>query len=163
MNNPIRNNELSNKMPLKSHHPVGSARNPEREPKQYMFLFRHGTWDTELTPEETIKVMDGVTAWFDSLMKRGIVVAGSPLMEGGKSVTVRNGSVAVMDGPFVESKEAVAGYIIIRVDSEDEAVAIAGSSPLLGHGMVTEVREVAPECPVYERLRQQGAVLAGTP
>lgn len=147
-------------MPLKSHHPVGSAQNPDREPKQYMFLFRHGTWDVGMTPEETMKVMDEVTDWFDSLMKRGIVVAGSPLMEGGKSVMVKNGSVAVLDGPFVESKEAVAGYIIIRVETEDEAVAIAGSSPLLKHDMVTEVREVAPECPVYQRLREQRAVPA---
>jgi hypothetical protein len=147
-------------MPLKNHHPVGSAENPEREPKQFMFLFRHGMWEQGLTPEETMKVMDEVTAWFDSLVKRGIVVGGTPLMEGGKSVLVRNGSVTVLDGPFAESKEAVAGYLIVRLESEDEAVAIAKTSPLLGNGMVTEVREVAAECPVYERLREQGALLA---
>ena len=147
-------------MPLKNHHPVGSAENPEREPKQYMFLFRHGVWDAALTPEETMKVMDEVTAWFDSLMKRGIVVGGTPLMEGGKSVMLRNGQVAVLDGPFVESKEAVAGYLIVRLESEEEAVAIAKTSPLLKQGMVTEVREIAPECPVYDRLRAQGAAVA---
>lgn len=147
-------------MPLKNHHPVGSTENPEAEPKQFMFLFRHGMWEEGLTPEETMKVMDQVTAWFDSLVKRGIVVGGTPLTEGGKSVMVRNGAVAVLDGPFAESKEAVAGYLIIRVDSEDEAVAIAKTSPLLESGMITEVREVAAECPVYERLREQGALLA---
>ncbi len=147
-------------MPIKNHHPVGSAENPQAEPKQFMFLFRHGMWDEGLTPEETMKVMDEVTAWFDSLVKRGIVVGGMPLMEGGKSVMVRNGSVAVLDGPFAESKEAVAGYLIIRLESDDEAVAIAGSSPLLKSGMVTEVREIAPECPVYARLREQAAAIA---
>jgi hypothetical protein len=93
-------------------------------------------------------------------MKRGIVVGGTPLMEGGKSVMLRNGQVAVLDGPFVESKEAVAGYLIVRLESEEEAVAIAKTSPLLKQGMVTEVREIAPECPVYDRLRALGAAVA---
>ena len=147
-------------MPLKNHYPVGSEANPERDPKQYMFLFRHGIWDEGLSPDEIHKIMSDVTEWFDSLVKDGKVVAGTPLMEGGKSVMVRNGAVAVLDGPFVESKEAVAGYLILRLENEEEAVAIAKTSPLLTRGMITEVREVAGECPVYMRLRERAEATA---
>jgi hypothetical protein len=144
-------------MPIKSHHPVGSAENPHADPTQYMFLFRHGTWDLSMTPEQVVKVMDEVTDWFDDLAKRGMVVGCMPLHEGGRSVMLRGGEISVTDGPFVEAKEAVAGYLIVRVDTMDEAVAIARSSPLLRHGMVTEVRLIANECPVYERLRERAA------
>ena len=128
------------------------------DPTQFMLLFRHGPWDNDLSPEEVMKIMDDVTAWFDNLVTRGIVVCGMPLQDGGRSVTARNGNVSVTDGPFVEAKEAVAGYLIISVDSIDEAVAVARSSPLLKHvGTTTEVRQLAGECPLYERLRQRTA------
>jgi hypothetical protein len=144
-------------MPIKNHHPVGSAENPHADPTQFMLLFRHGPWDLDMTPEQITRVMDEVTDWFDGVVKRGIVVGGMPLHEGGKSVTIRNGEVSVTDGPFVEAKEAVAGYLILKVDTMDEAVALARTSPLLEHGMITEVRQIAGECPVYERLRQKMA------
>jgi hypothetical protein len=143
--------------PIKNHHPVGSAENPDADPVRYMFLFRHGVWDKALGPEEITAIMDEVTLWFDDLARRGIVIGGTPLHEGGKSVTLKDGRISVTDGPFAEAKEAVAGYLIIEVATEDEAVAIAKTSPLLKHGMVTEVRQIAAECPVHERLRQRVA------
>jgi hypothetical protein len=145
--------------PIKNHHPVGSAENPDADPVRYMFLFRHGVWDKALGPEEVTVIMDEVALWFDDLASRGIVVGGTPLHEGGKSVTLKDGRISVTDGPFAEAKEAVAGYLIIEVGTEDEAVAIAKTSPLLKHGMVTEVRQIAPECPVHERLRQRVAAV----
>lgn len=142
-------------MPLKAHHPVGSEGNPERDATQYMLLFRHGQWDTSMSQDQILEVMDQVTAWFDNLFTQGKVVGGSPLVEGGKTVHLQNGTASVMDGPFVESKEAVAGYLLLKVDSLEEAVAIAKTSPLMQHDptMSTEVREIAAECPVYERMR----------
>lgn len=144
-------------MPVKNHYPVGSELNPQRDPVQHMLLFRHGQWDDGLSSEQILTIMGEVTAWFDGLVVQGKVVGGSPLAEGGKTVQIRNGDVSVTDGPFVEAKEAVAGYLLLRVDSFEEAVAIARTSPLMRYDptMSTEVREVAAECPVYERLRQQ--------
>ncbi|WP_081886024.1 YciI family protein [Haloferula sp. BvORR071] len=147
-------------MPISGHHPIGSPENPQRGAKQYMFLFRHGTWDEGLPVDEVNKIMDEVTGWFDSLVMQGKVIGGSPLVEGGKSIMMRNGQVAVMDGPFVESKEAVAGYLMVSFDSENEAVEAARTSPLFKHGLVTEVREVASECPLYARLRERTAAMA---
>ena len=144
---------------LKAHHPIGSEQNPKREKSQYMFLFRHGMWDKDMTPAQITQVMDDVTAWFDDLASKGKILGGSPLEEGGKTVQVRNGNVSVVDGPFVESKEAVAGYILVDVDSMEEAVEIAKTSPLMKYdtAMCTEVREVAPECPMYKRFREKEA------
>ncbi|MCW1916805.1 YciI family protein [Luteolibacter sp. GHJ8] len=144
---------------IKSHHPVGSAENPVADPVRYMFLFRHGTWDKDLSSDQVSTVMDEVALWFDGIASRGIVIGGTPLYEGGKSIALRDGRIAVTDGPFAEAKEAVAGYLIIQVETEDEAVAIAQTSPLLKHGMITEVRRIAPECPVHERLRQRAATV----
>lgn len=144
---------------IKAHHPLGSAENPQRESSQYMLLFRHGMWDKDLTPDQIMKVMGDVTAWFDALASKGKIAGGSPLYEGGKTVQVRNGNVSVVDGPFVESKEAVAGYILVNADSFEEAVEMAKTSPLFKYdpSMCTEVREVAPECPMYQRMREKEA------
>jgi hypothetical protein len=54
----------------------------------------------------------------------------------------------VADGPFAESKEAIGGYFLLKVDSMDEAVSIAQQCPGLPHGAKVEVRPVLAECPL---------------
>ena len=44
-------------------------------------------------------------------------------------VTVRDGEVRVQDGPFVESREQIGGYVIIDVRDEDEARQWASRCP----------------------------------
>jgi hypothetical protein len=58
-----------------------------------------------------------------------------------------------MDGPFAESKEAVGGYLVLDVETIEEAVAIAQSSPGLAYGGSIEVRPLAEECPLDVRAR----------
>jgi len=61
---------------------------------------------------------------------------------GGKIVT-REGAT---DGPFVEAKEVVGGYMLVTADSLEEAVSIAQESPgVLSPGSSVEVREIAQE------------------
>lgn len=62
----------------------------------------------------------------------------------------------VSDGPFVEAKETIGGYFLLRVGSFDEAVAIAQGCPGLPYGIRVEVREVAGECPLVEEVRNAG-------
>jgi hypothetical protein len=47
-----------------------------------------------------------------------------------------------MDGPFAESKEAIAGYWFIRAASLGEAVEIAKGNPCLDYGVTVEVRPI---------------------
>jgi hypothetical protein len=119
----------------------------------YMLLFRGNDWPRSLSPEETQKVTDQWMAWFKRLTEEGKAIAGNPLEPEGKIVSGKNR--AVSDGPFTESKEAIAGYFLLDVASLDEAVAIAQGCPGLPYGARIEVRAVAGECPLASELKRE--------
>lgn len=58
------------------------------------------------------------------------------------TVTARTGAVQIQDGPFAETKEALAGVFIIEVPDTDAAIAWAERCPGTGYGSV-EVRPAA--------------------
>ena len=60
-----------------------------------------------------------------------------------KRVTSRDGTQRVLDGPFAESKEVIAGYFIIEAPDIQAAVAVAARCPNAQFGSV-EVREIVP-------------------
>ena len=62
-----------------------------------------------------------------------------------------------MDGPFSESKEAIAGFFIIQADSLEEAVEIAKNCPGLDYGQTVEVRAIASEAAELQVARQKKA------
>lgn len=117
-----------------------------------MLLFRGPCWDEGISAEELQRRMDKVMAWFDGLKQKGIVKAGQPLGPEGK--TVSRGR-AVSDGPFAESKEAVGGYLLLQLDSFEDAVAIAKTNPTLDYGVTVEVRPVLEECPIFQRVKEK--------
>ena len=121
--------------------------NTQTIPSEYMLLFRGNDWYKGLSPEEMQKISGQWMAWFERLTAEGKAVAGRPLEKEGKIVSGKNGRV-VADGPFAESKEAIGGYFLLRVDTLDEALAIAKGCPGLAYGSVVEVRPVAAECPL---------------
>lgn len=121
---------------------------------EYMLLFRGACWDKDLSPEETQRLMNQVMAWFEGLKQEGIVKAGQPLGAEGRTVSGNKGQ-SVLDGPFVESKEAVGGYLLLQAESLEEVVAIAKSNPSLAYGVTIEVRPVLAECPIFQRARKQ--------
>lgn len=116
----------------------------------YMLLFRGTDWDRDLSPEELQRVVSNWVAWFDGLCKSGKCLSGHPLVSEGKVVTGKKGR-SVADGPFAESKEAIAGYFYLRVDGLEEALQIAQQCPALEHGAQVEVRPVADICAVRQR------------
>ncbi len=107
----------------------------------YMLLFRGMDWDRDLSPEEIQNVMSRWIAWCDRLAEQGKARAGQPLTDKGKVISGKRGQT-VLDGPFAESKETVAGYIMLQVDNLDEAVEIAKECPGLDYGISVEVRLV---------------------
>lgn len=125
-----------------------------QKPTEYMVLFRSIDWNKDLTIDEMQAVMERTYAWFDRLRQEGKFKAAQPLFNEGKIISGKS-KRAVTDGPFAESKESVGGYLILNVDTMEEAVAIAREWPLLDCGATLEVRPVAPECPDFHRLRQQ--------
>jgi hypothetical protein len=55
------------------------------------------------------------------------------------TIRVRNGKMRKTDGPFMETKEMLAGFVIVEADDMDAAVAIAATNPMAKLGAV-EIR-----------------------
>jgi hypothetical protein len=119
----------------------------------YMLLYRSDEWYNKLSHEELQTVMNQNKAWVERLTAQGKVKPGRALERTGAFVSGKNGRF-VTDGPFAESKEAIGGYLMLEVETLDEAIAIAQSSPGLAYGGSIEVRPVAQECPLDVRARE---------
>jgi hypothetical protein len=82
------------------------------------------------TPEalEAFAAMDAFT---EELVKAGVLVAGAGLKPSAQSkrIVIDGGRRTVIDGPFAEARELVAGFSIWEVKDMDEAVAWAMRSP----------------------------------
>ncbi|MBI2689331.1 MAG: YciI family protein [Acidobacteria bacterium] len=70
------------------------------------------------------KLLSDMMAYNEQLIKAGILLAGEGLQSSAKGKRVRfsGASRTVIDGPFAETKELVAGYWIWQVSSMEEAV-----------------------------------------
>jgi hypothetical protein len=84
---------------------------------------------TQVSPD-TIK--DHFIETDHQMFLEGKVVLAGPLQGPETAVSVRfsNGKRSRTDGPFIETKEYIAGFIVIAADSIDEAVAIASDGDL---------------------------------
>jgi hypothetical protein len=101
------------------------------------------------TPDEEEAGMTAVFAWFDKWAAAGKIGDGGSRLETSQSArTIRmsgDGPPVVTDGPFVEAKEAIGGFVTLECDDIDEAVAIASTWPGMSDGSsVLEVRPVIP-------------------
>jgi len=119
---------------------------------EYLLIFRNTGWHKELSPEEIQENMARFTAWFERLSKEGRFKGGGPLVHNGKVLISKN---VVTDGPFAESKEAIAGFFMIHANSLEEAVETAKGCPGLGFGQTVEVREMALEAVEYQIAREK--------
>lgn len=90
-----------------------------------------------------------MTSFHEDAAKAGIVVAGSGLWPSSRGAKVKfnNGKPTVIDGPFAEAKELIAGYTLIEVPSRKAAIEWVKQWPKLdGHGNVEiEIRQLYTE------------------
>ena len=110
--------------------------------KDYLLLFRGGDGATlQKSPEKWQVHMQKWAAWMGDLGNQGKFVGAQPLTPTGKQV--KGSKKVVTDGPFMEGKEMVGGYLICKAGTYDEAVDIAKGCPILefDDGIV-EVREI---------------------
>lgn len=84
-------------------------------------------------------------AYDRSVRESGHCVASEALepVAAAKTVRVRAGKVSVMDGPFAETKEQLAGFYMVEAATLDEAVQLAAKIPPARVGSV-EVRPIRP-------------------
>ncbi|TND07224.1 MAG: YCII-like protein [Bacteroidetes bacterium] len=110
--------------------------------KEYLFLFRGGDGRTlQQSPEKWQAHMQKWMQWMGALGEKGQLVSAQPLNATGKQVT--GSKKLVTDGPFMEGKEMVGGYLMCKADSYDAAVDIAKGCPILEFDDgVVEVREI---------------------
>jgi hypothetical protein len=80
----------------------------------------------------------------EELVKAGVMLAGEGLQSSSKGVRVRfgGGKGAIIDGPFTETKELIAGYWLWQVKSMDEAVEWIRRSPFRKGNETVEIRRV---------------------
>lgn len=86
----------------------------------------------------------------DDLTGSGELVSAEGLVDASQAKTVRivDGAPVPTDGPFAESKESLAGYWIVDVDSEVRALEIAQHVVNFTHGAM-EVRQIGEAPPEY--------------
>jgi hypothetical protein len=105
------------------------------------------TEDPELvaTDEDREQAVQRTGEYAMGLVSEGKLKGGAPLrpVTEARRIRSREGRVRLLDGPFAESKEVIAGYFLIEADSLDDAVKIASTCPNVEFGSV-EVREIVP-------------------
>ena len=79
------------------------------------------------------------------LAGEGRLKGGAPLhpVTEARKIRTRSAETRVLDGPFAEAKEVIAGWFVIEADSLAEAVTVASKCPNAEFGSV-EVRQVVP-------------------
>jgi hypothetical protein len=113
-------------------------------------LITDGTVMEDTTPEQMEEFGARMGEYMAELRDSGALVdPGAPLGPSSSARTLRRktGKVVVTDGPFAESKEQVAGYMVLECEDIDEATDWAQRMPLLGGAI--EVRPLAgrPDSP----------------
>ena len=108
---------------------------------KYMLLINQGTAlevQAALPPEEQSTVWRDYQAVNDTPG----VTPGQRMADPGSATTVRveDGRTLTTDGPFVETKEALGGYLFLEADDIDAAIAVAGLIPAARYGGAVEIR-----------------------
>jgi hypothetical protein len=81
--------------------------------------------DSEAGIMPSEEMLSAMTAFNEEMVKAGVMVDGGGLQPSSKGARIRfdRDKRTVIDGPFTETKELIAGYWIIRVKSKEEAIA----------------------------------------
>ena len=113
---------------------------------KYMLLIHQGDTPTPRDPEAWAKLSEdeqqAVFADYKAINENSGVTPGVGLDEPETATTVRveDGKTLTTDGPFVEVKEAVGGYLFYEADDLDAAIELASRIPAARLGGAIEVR-----------------------
>jgi hypothetical protein len=112
----------------------------------FLFVYRgSGDAQSKLSPQQMQEHMQQWMNWIGEGFRKGWMVdAGDALTPEGRVV---NAKKVVTDGPFVESKEVVGGFSIVKAETIDQAAELAKNCPALVYGGRVEVRPLAGVAP----------------
>jgi hypothetical protein len=120
------------------------------ERMKYLCLIYYDEKKLDNMPKtERDALYDEAYAYYDDLVRIGHGIAGDPLqpVETARTVRVQKGKVSITDGPYIETKEQLGGFILIDARDLDEAVQLAAKIPpaRLGGVEVRPIHELVPE------------------
>jgi len=110
----------------------------------FLLIFRRdfNPDEAQPSPEQLQGMMKSWQDWMGSIAAQNKLVNQGNRLDGDGKV-VKPGRV-ITNGPYVEIKEAIAGYTIIRAASLEEAAEISNGCPVLLVGGNVEVRQIVP-------------------
>jgi hypothetical protein len=115
---------------------------------KYMLLIHQADAPTPRTPDEWAKLSEdeqkAVYADYQAINETPGVTSGLQLGDPETATTVRvqDGKTLTTDGPFVEIKEAIGGYLLFEADDLDAAIELASRIPAARLGGAVEVRPI---------------------
>ena len=117
---------------------------------RYMLLI-YSREDDSLTPGELQQIAERHRGLMEETARRGILRGAEPLAASATATTVRvqGDGVVLMDGPYAETKEQLAGYYILDCENLDEAIEWAAKIPTSCYG--------SPGCVEIRPMRQMGS------
>ncbi|MBT1703836.1 YciI family protein [Chryseosolibacter indicus] len=93
-----------------------------------------------MTEEEMQEDINTMIQWVEALSRSGNYVSGDPLEP---EIRVARKEGILTDGPFIETKEALSGYLIIQAENIEQAAQIAQACPLIGRNVKSlEIRPI---------------------
>ena len=115
---------------------------------KYMLLIHQGDTPTPRDPDAWGRLSEddqkAIYAAYQELNQTPGVTPGLALDEPATATTVRveDGRTLTTDGPFVEMKEALGGWLIYEADDLDAAIELAAKIPAARYGGAVEVRPI---------------------
>jgi len=113
----------------------------KEQSNEFLYIFRGGADPKQMSPEQMQRNMDAWFGWINDLKSKGHFKGGHPLQDGGKVLAGKKGQT-VTDGPFLEGKEEVGGYILLSARDLQSAVELAKGCPALEQNGTVEVRVI---------------------
>jgi hypothetical protein len=110
--------------------------------KEFLLLFRGGDAERKQLSAEQIQAhMKRWQEWIAGIAEKNNLLGAQPLENGGK--VLRGTSKLVTDGPYMEGKEILGGYVLLKANTIEDALKVAEECPNLEteSGSV-EVREI---------------------
>lgn len=107
-------------------------------------IIRKADKSTEAGVMPSEALLAAMLKYNEELMKAGVLLQGEGLQPSSKGFRVRtsSGKPTVVDGPFTETKELIAGFTMIQVRSREEAIEWVKRWPAEDGDAVLEVRQV---------------------
>ncbi|HWB93213.1 MAG TPA: YciI family protein [Puia sp.] len=123
--------------------------------QQFLLLIREDLKRrANLSPADYEAQANMVGEWIDKMAAAGNFLSASALYDQGRYVTKKS---ILSDGPFIEAKESISGFILIQAESFNDAAALAQACPMIHAGIaaieVRALQENARDKPVPGSVR----------